>query len=210
MSRSTNHTLTCACGEVLNHTIYEYVNVTSDPQLRYIVLAGLLNVACCPNCGRKAAVGRPFIYSDPEHNLLAYVHPRNDAPEEARLMILDKLRNVYEKIADNEDDPGSPVSEASAEQILAMPPLQVVFGIDQLHELINATLPQEERLGRLALNTKSPEEAERGQMLDIARKLASEMGCQVEIEDLEDEYTVWIYGPRRSIGALMRELAHAN
>lgn len=210
MSRSITHTLTCACGEVLNHTIYEYVNVASDPQLRYIVLAGLLNVACCPNCGRKAAIARPFIYSDPEHDLLAYVHPRNDAPEEARLLILERLRNVYERIAGNEDAPGSPISEETAEQIMAMPPLQVVFGIDQLHELINATLPPEERLGKLALNTKSQAEAERGQMLDIARKLASEMGCQIEIEDLEDEYTVWIYGPRRRIGALMRELAHAN
>jgi hypothetical protein len=33
------------------------------------------------------------------------------------------------------------------------------------------------------------------------------MGCQVEVEDLDDEYTVWIFGPRRQIGALMRELA---
>ena len=90
---------------------------------------------------------------------------------------------------------------------MATAPLQVVFGNDQLHELINATLNQEERLGRLALSTRSHAEAERGQMLDIARKLASEMSCQVEVEDLEDEYTVWIFGPRRQIGALMRELA---
>lgn len=210
MSRSTTHTLTCACGEVLNHTLYEYVNVASDPQLRYLVLAGLLNVACCPICGRKAAIGRPFIYSDQEYRLLAYVHPRNDAPEEARLLILEKLRNVYEKIAGDEEAPGGPVSGASVEEIMEVPPLQVVFGLDQLHELINATLPPEERLGRLALNTRSHAEAERGQLLDIARKLASEMGCLVEIEDLDDEYTVWIYGPRRRIGALVRELAHAN
>ncbi|MGH2480329.1 MAG: hypothetical protein ACRDHW_11795, partial [Ktedonobacteraceae bacterium] len=91
--------------------------------------------------------------------------------------------------------------------IMATPPLQVVFGLDQLHELLNTTLSQEERLGKLALSTRSRVEAERGQMLDIARKLAGEMGCQVEVEDLEDEYTVWIFGPRRRIGALMRDLA---
>jgi len=90
---------------------------------------------------------------------------------------------------------------------MATPPLQVVFGLDQLHELINASLSQEERLGKLALITKSSAEAERGQMLDIARKLASEMNCQVEVEDLDDEYTVWIFGPRLQIGALMRSLA---
>lgn len=211
MSRSITHTFNCPCGEAFEHTIYNYVNVARDPHLRYVVLAGLLNVATCPTCGRKAAIGRPFIYSDSERRLLAYVHPRNDAPQEARLMILAQLRNVYETIV-GEGEPqeataGRPVSENSVEQIMATPPLQVVFGSDQLHELINATLSQEERLGKLALSTRSHAEAERGQMLVIARKLASEMGCQIEIEDLDDEYTVWIFGPRRQIGALMRSLA---
>lgn len=203
--------MTCPCGEVFTHKVYEYVNVAKDPALLYTVLAGLLNVATCPKCGRRAAIARPFIYSDPDRRLLAYVHPRNDAPEEARLMILDKLRNVYENAVGTTEPQvcasGSPISESAAEEIMATPPLQVVFGIDQLHELINATLNQEARLGKLALNTRSREEAERGQMLDIARKLASEMGCQIEVEDLEDEYTVWIFGPRRQIGALMRTLA---
>src|SRR5436309_15798620 len=99
MSRSTNHTLTCPCGEVFTSPIYEYVNVAKDPQLQYTVLAGLLNVSTCPSCGRRAAISRPFIYSDPAHDLLAYVHPRNDAPEEARLLILAKLRNVYMSVA---------------------------------------------------------------------------------------------------------------
>ncbi len=215
MSRSTTQTFSCPCGEVFQHTIYEYVNVANDPRLRYIVLAGLLNVATCPICGRKAAIGRPFIYSDPEHQLLAYVHPRNDAPDEARMLILEQLRNVYENVAgmaedeqeEQEDSTEGQTSEALAHQIMETPPLQVIFGIDQLHELINATLKQDERLGKLALSTRSHAEAERGQMHDIARKLASEMGCQVEVEDLDDEYTVWIFGPRRRIGALMRELA---
>jgi len=210
MSRSTTHTMTCPCGEVFTHTIYEYVNVAKNPALRYTALAGLLNVATCPTCGRRAAIARPFIYSDPERQLLAYVHPRNDAPAEARMMILEKLRTVYENIVGDPEQPcpsGSPVSEATAEAIMATPPLQVVFGMDQLHELVNATLTQEERLGKIALNTRSRAEAERGQMLDIARKLAHEMGCQVEVEDLDDEYTVWIFGPRRQIGALVRSLA---
>ncbi len=88
-----------------------------------------------------------------------------------------------------------------------MPPLQVVFGLDQLYELINGTLAPEDRLGKLALSTQSRNEAERGQFLDIARKLASEMSCSIEVEDMPDDYTVWLYGSRRQIGALMRELA---
>ncbi len=68
-------------------------------------------------------------------------------------------------------------------------------------------LGKAEGLGKLALNTRSRDNAERGQLLHIARKLAQEMQCQVEVEDLSDEYTVWLFGSRRQIGAIMRELA---
>ena len=103
MSRSTNRTFTCPCGEVFHSPIYEYVNIATDPQLQYTVLAGLLNVSSCPACGRRSAISRPFIYSDAVHNLLAYVHPRNDVPEEARLLILDKLSDVYSSIVGDHD-----------------------------------------------------------------------------------------------------------
>ena len=86
------------------------------------------------------------------------------------------------------------------------PSLHVVFGLEQLYGLINAALSQQERLGRLALRTFSQREAERGQLLDIARKFAAELQCQVDVEIVSGEYTVWLYGSRRRIGAIMREL----
>ena len=216
MSRSVNQTLTCPCGQVFDSAIYDYVNVAKDPQLQYTVLAGLLNVSTCPSCGRRAAIARPFIYSDPAHDLLAYVHPRSDAPEEARLLILEKLRNTYVNIIGEaeehvDQEAGGDISSIepteSATQLMETPPLQVVFGVDQLQELINAVLSQDERLGKIALSTHSYDEAERAQLHTIARKLAQEMQCQVEVEDLSDEYTVWLFGSRRQIGAIMRELA---
>jgi hypothetical protein len=217
MSRSINRTFTCPCGEVFSSTIYDYVNVAKDPQLQYTVLASLLNVSTCPACARRAAISRPFIYSDPAHNLLAFVHPRSDAPEEARLLILEKLRDVYMNIARETeqhfeqeaggDSNGNQPTTSATDQLAELPPLQVVFGVDQLQGLINAVLSLEERLGRLALNTHSHDSAERAQLLHIARKLAQEMQCQVEVEDLSDEYTVWLYGSRRKIGAIMRVLA---
>ena len=103
MSRSTSTTFTCPCGEVFTSPIYEYVNVAQEPQLLYTVLTGLLNVATCPVCGRRAAISRPFIYSDPAHKLLAYVHPRDDAPEEARMLILEKLQSTYANIVSGYD-----------------------------------------------------------------------------------------------------------
>ena len=217
MSRSTNYTLTCPCGEVFSSPVYEYVNISKDPQLQYTVLAGLLNVSTCPACGRRSAISRPFIYSDSAHNLLAYVYPHNNVPEEARLMLLDKLSDVYTSIVGNieqhSDQENGGVNDSMkgsislADQDQDIPPLQVVFGADQLQGLINAVLSQEERLGRIALNTYSRDSAERGQLLHIARKLAQEMQCQIEVEDLSDEYTVWLFGSRRQIGAIMRELA---
>ncbi len=217
MSRSSSYTLTCPCGEVFDSPVYEYVNISTDPQLLYTVLAGLLNVSVCPACGRRSAISRPFIYSDPAHNLLAYVYPRNDVPEEARLMILDKLSDVYTSIVGNagenpeqENDGMNDALEVDiplADQNQEIPPLQVVFGIDQMQNLINAVLSQQERLGRIALNTFSRDSAERGQLLHIARKLARDMQLQVEVEELSDEYTVWLFGSRRQIGAIMRELA---
>ena len=215
MSRSTTYKFTCPCGETFSSPIYEYVNVAKDPQLQYTVLAGLLNVSTCPSCGRRVAQSRPFIYSDPAHNLLAYVHPRNDVPEEARLLILEKLRTAYVNIVGDteyEEDEKNGENGASGNGNAVQsppetPPLQVIFGLDQLNEVINAVLSPDERMGRLALNTRSRDEAERGQFLHIARKLAAEMQCQVEVEDLPDEYTVWLFGSRRQIGAIMRELA---
>ena len=139
MSRSTNYTLTCPCGEVFSSPIYEYVNISTDPQLQYTVLAGLLNVSSCPACGRRSAISRPFIYSDSAHNLLAYVHPRNDVPEEARLLILDKLSDVYTSIVGSAGEHSSQengrVNDGTegaltlTDQDQEIPPLQVVFGI---------------------------------------------------------------------------------
>jgi hypothetical protein len=133
-------------------------------------------------------------------------------PEEARLLILDRLQTTYDTIVGDEDMDSDgadnhTVSVEASGDIANTPPLQVIFGLDQLAEVINAVLSLDERMGRLALNTTSRDEAERGQLLLIARRLAREMECQVEVEDLPDEYTVWLFGARRQIGAIMRELA---
>lgn len=212
MSRSTTHTFTCPCGKVFNYQQYEYVNVVEDPLLRYIVLAGLVNMATCPNCGRRAAFATPFIYSDPAYDLLAYVHPRPNVPDEARLLILEKLRTTYKDIVSThvqqeEHVNGGRVVALSPSEAKDFPSLKVLFGLEQLTDVINGVLSAEERLGKLALHTQSRSEAARGQFLDIMRKFATEMGCFIEVEDLPDEYTVWLYGSRRQIGAIMRALA---
>jgi hypothetical protein len=217
MSRSTTHTFTCPCGQEYTGQSYEYVNVAADPQLRYIVLSGLINIATCPNCNRRSAIATPFVYSDPAYDLLVYVHPKADIPDEARALILEQLRTVYlnaNKPSDEETEhketeaqKGDRIAAFTHSEANKMPPLKVVFGLEQLNDVINNVLNPDDRLGRLAMSTQSHNPAERGQFHDIARKLATEMGCCIEVEDYPDEYTVWLFGSRRQIGALMRDLA---
>jgi hypothetical protein len=213
MYHPTTHTYTCSCGQVVTGQIYEYVNVAHDPRLRYIVLAGLLNVISCPLCGRRVTVSRPIIYSDPQYNFLAYVHPHADAPVEARRLILKRLRSVYIDITrtqeiriSRENVEGDRAVVITPLQAREMPPLKIVFGFDQLHELLNSILSPEDRSGKLALSTRSRDAAERGLFLTLARKIAQEMDCSVDVRDLPEEYTVWLYGSRRQIGSLMRSL----
>jgi dsDNA-binding SOS-regulon protein len=220
-SRRADYRFTCRCGHTFESRVYEYVNVAEDPQLRYALLAGRLNLVTCPACGRRAQASQPFIYSDLPHRLLAYVHPRENAPQEARELILAKLQEAYARVEQGQEEreereaagrshelrSALPASPADAGPDARMPPLQVIFGLDQLILLINASLSQEERLGKIALRTQSRSAAQRGQMLDIARRLAREMQCVVEEEEQNDTYVVWLYGPRKQIGAIMRELA---
>src|SRR5690349_8433350 len=102
MTRPTTNSFTCPCGKVITYQQYEYVSVADNPQLRYITLAGLLNVATCANCGRRAEFPTPFIYSDPVYSVLAFVHPSADVPDDARALILEKLRLTYKEIADQQ------------------------------------------------------------------------------------------------------------
>lgn len=226
MARSIAYNFTCACGTNFTTTVYEAVNVTLEPQLLYTVLAGLLNVATCPDCGRRAAIARPFLYHDVARGLFAYVHPRADLPEEQRERLLQQLRRAYSvaveqsvliqnqegagfpvvNVEETEDDMGLEMLD-TAEAENDAPPLQVIFGVEQLCSLINSLLSPEERLGKLALSSKSRQEGERQRLFTIASEMARQMDCQVEVDDEPGEYTVWLYGPRRAIAAMMRELA---
>ncbi len=227
MARSVPYQFTCACGASFTTPVYEVVNVTLEPQLLYTTLAGLLNVATCPNCGRRAAVARPFLYHDVARGLFAYVHPRADLPEDQRERVLQHLRQAYavaveqSLLIQDENTPRLPLlDEEGADDDMGLesiepaevgesdaPPLRVIFGVEQLCELVNSQLAPEERLGKLALSSKSKQEDERRRLLTIANEMARQMNCQVEVEDEPGEYTVWLYGPRRAIGAMMRELA---
>src|SRR5258706_16414116 len=74
--RSIKMKFSCACGTEFTADIYQAVNVTLEPQLLYRLLAGALNVATCPNCGRTAAAAQPVGYQDNARRLFPYVVSR--------------------------------------------------------------------------------------------------------------------------------------
>jgi CpXC protein len=222
MPRSAETTFTCPCGETFPVTMYQTVNVTLEPELLYRLLAGSLNVAVCPNCGRKAMSAQPFIYHDMARGLFAYVHPRGDVSDEEREVLLGRLRQVYDfavaesdRLTQPRNQPRMPVEprvkRRTPEDDLAriepeVPPMQVIFGMDRLTTLVDSLLEPGERLARVALNTHSSAAEERTRLHDIAEHMAGEIGCLVEVEDAPDEYTAWIYGPRDKVNLIGKAL----
>lgn len=225
--RSTLRTFQCPCGESFDTTIYSTVNITMEPELLYRLLEGTLNIATCANCGRKAASVQPFIYHDMARGLFAYVHPDADLPEDQREELLEHLRTVYDQaVARSEQltEPSAggrrgaiepqvrrrlPYDDALERLNPDAPPMQVIFGVEDLTALVESLLEPEEKLGRISLSTRASGEQERRRLLSVATRLAEQAHCLVEIDDLPAEYTVLIYGSRariRQINAALKLL----
>lgn len=223
MPRSSNAMFTCPCGTQFSSTIYTAVNVTLEPALLYRLLFGTLNVAVCPNCGRKASSAQPFVYHDMKRGLFAYVHPSADVPEETRETLLKNLRRVYsqaveesERLASYDNQPvdlsrptvrrRSPSEDLQARIEPDAPPMQVIFGVDRLTTLVESLLEPEEKLGKVALTAHGEGAAARQRLLNVAQMMAEQVACQIEVEDEPDSYTIWVYGPRGRIVSLVKAL----
>lgn len=223
MPRSTELTFACPCGTHVAATIYQSVNVTLEPELLYRLLYGTLNVAICPNCGRRVGTAQPFVYHDMKRGLFAYVHPSADVPDEAREALLGELRRVYtlaveqsERLAQPRaqqvDQPRPTVRRRSPAEDLASsiepdaPPMQVIFGVDRLVTLVDSLLEPEEKLAKVAISAHNAGAPERERLLAAVRRMAAPLGCLVDVEDEPGDYTLWIYGPRGKVAALSKVL----
>lgn len=227
MPRSTELTFTCPCGAQFAATTYSSVNVTLEPQLLYRLLYGTLNVADCPNCGRRASSAQPFIYHDMKRGLFAYVHPSADVPDATRETLLHELRRVYTQAVEQSellakprpsrsDQPQPTIRRRTPSEELAdsiepdAPPMQVIFGVDRLVTLVDSLLEPEEKLGKVAISARNAGARERERLLGIVRRMADQLGCLVEIEDEPGDYIIWMYGPRGKVAALSKALSAAT
>lgn len=222
-ARSHNVTLACPCGESFTATVYSAVNVTLEPRLLYRLLAGQLNVATCPNCGRQVENAQPFVYHDMRRGFLAYVYPHSDVEPEDRDALLESVRRAYVRAVEESDrieqSPAPRVRRAAepprlrvrrrspADDIEAAlephaPPMQVIFGVPELAALVESLLEPEEKLARVALTARGASEVERARLRAIAARMAEQLQCDTQVEEDGSEYIVWIYGPRGSVNAI--------
>lgn len=214
---------TCPCGTTFPSKIYNTVNVTLEPHLLYQLLAGTLNTATCPNCGRRSASAQPFIYHDMARGLFAYIHPQAEVEPEERDTILEALRRSYFQAVQAAEELTQPRASSvqgtptprirrrtPGEDLARMepetPPMQIIFGTADLVALVDSLLEPEERLGRVALSTRSARSGERERLHTIAEQLAKPLGCLIDVDDAPEEYTVWVYGPRSRIATLSKAL----
>jgi hypothetical protein len=99
------------CHNKLTITVYDSVNVGTNPELKELVLAGKVNSTVCPECGKRIVINQPFMYHDMANRLVIYYFTdRTDRDELAAssamftvfgdytLRYVDRLPELIEKI----------------------------------------------------------------------------------------------------------------
>jgi len=64
-----------SCGQQFQTPVEQIMDVRADPSAKMRVLNGLVNVAACPQCGMRGALGLSFLYHDPDKELALVYMP---------------------------------------------------------------------------------------------------------------------------------------
>src|SRR5205823_3563554 len=113
----------CPIGHTYDAALYRSANVTRAPDLRDDIVGGRFNFSTCPICGAESYADVPFLYHDMGSALRVWVYPERDRPAEQE--ILTKIRRAA-AIANTV----LPTDRSGPE---------LVFGLDELRELIRAS-----------------------------------------------------------------------
>jgi len=77
--------ITCPnCGRQFNTPVHSIVDVNQDPTAKTRLLQGQINVAICPQCGVSGTLSLPFLYHDPQKELLFVYSPPSTVMDNAQ------------------------------------------------------------------------------------------------------------------------------
>lgn len=80
------------CQTPFTAEIHQVVDVGRDPQLKYELLNGSLNLFVCPNCGTSGQMATPILYHDPEAELfMVHVPMELNLPHAERQRLIGQL-----------------------------------------------------------------------------------------------------------------------
>ncbi|HBU70016.1 MAG TPA: hypothetical protein DEE98_06475 [Elusimicrobia bacterium] len=115
--------IVCPCGEVFEAELYNAINVNEDPELKESLIAGEVNVVCCPNCREIFYAEHFVLYHDPASELIAFVYPSSFSHQAAHWR--DKMEKDFKNA----------MSELGDTKSIKYEPM-LVFGMDTLVEII--------------------------------------------------------------------------
>ncbi len=97
MAQTATQTATIACpncGRRFNTTVHPIIDVGQDPTGKERLLRGQINVAVCPQCGAGGTLSLPFLYHDPQKELLfVYTPPTNVMDDNRQQRLIGALIN---------------------------------------------------------------------------------------------------------------------
>ena len=77
--------ITCPnCRRQFTTPVHRIVDVSQDPTAKTRLLQGQINVAICPQCGASGTLSLPFLYHDPEKELLFVYSPPSTLMDNAQ------------------------------------------------------------------------------------------------------------------------------
>lgn len=80
------------CQTPFTAEIHQVIDVGRNPQLKYELLNGSLNLFVCPNCGTSGQMATPLLYHDPEHELfMVHVPMELNLPHQERQRLIGQL-----------------------------------------------------------------------------------------------------------------------
>ncbi|MCX7690835.1 CpXC domain-containing protein [Thermoflexus sp.] len=83
------------CGQPVQVQVRQIIDVSEEPHLKRLLLAGRLNAFVCPRCGNRVSFAAPFLYHDPEKELaLVFIPIQANLKEADRQRIVGQLTDA--------------------------------------------------------------------------------------------------------------------